>query len=170
LKSFSCLVLFLAFTLGAGAQNPSATLVGRVTDPTGAVVPGAAVQATNVHTNVSQQVFSNEVGDFTIPYLNPGRYALEARRDGFRTYRRSAFMVEVDQILPKSRWTAAISRTWHISPAESSPREMGAMVPLPSTEDVRITSGFTWTVSTIRSGATPGRSSTRRWKASRSSS
>jgi len=65
------LVLLCSFC--ALAQTPSATVVGRVTDSTGAVVPGATIRLTNVDTNIGQQGLSNDAGDFTIPYLHPGR-------------------------------------------------------------------------------------------------
>ena len=60
------------------AQSPSATVVGRVTDPSGAVVPGVAVRVTEVDTNLVHLASTNTAGDFTLPYLNPGRHTLEA--------------------------------------------------------------------------------------------
>ncbi|MBL8223062.1 MAG: carboxypeptidase regulatory-like domain-containing protein, partial [Bryobacterales bacterium] len=57
-----------------------------------------AVRITNLDTNQSQQGASNETGDFTIPYLAPGRYSLEAKVEGFRLYRRSEFVLAVDQV------------------------------------------------------------------------
>jgi len=81
------------------AQTPSSSVVGRVTDPTGAVIPGVSIKVTNLDTNLSQQASSNEAGDFTIPYLRPGRYTLEAVAAGFRTYRHSEFTLVVDQAL-----------------------------------------------------------------------
>jgi hypothetical protein len=94
----SVVVLVLA-AISATAQTPSASLVGRVTDATGAVIPGVSIKVTNLDTNIAQQGSSNEVGDFTIPYLNPGRYSLEARSEGFRMYKRSEFTLAVDQVL-----------------------------------------------------------------------
>ena len=90
--------LLLAGT-AALAQTPSASVVGRVTDATGAVVPGVAIKITNLDTNIVQSGATSEVGDFTIPYLNPGRYTLEASSTGFRTYRRGEFTLTVDQVL-----------------------------------------------------------------------
>ena len=81
------------------AQTPTAGVVGRITDPSGAVVPGANVRITNLDTNISRQAMSNEYGDYTIPYQNPGRYSLEAQLIGFRTYKRDEFTLEVDQML-----------------------------------------------------------------------
>ncbi len=81
------------------SQTPSASVVGRITDATGAVIPGVSVKVTNLDTNIGQQGVSNEVGEFTIPYLNPGRYTLEAAAAGFRTYKRDEFNLAVDQAL-----------------------------------------------------------------------
>ncbi|MBK5293402.1 MAG: carboxypeptidase regulatory-like domain-containing protein, partial [Acidobacteriia bacterium] len=92
-------VLFPVLVLLAAAQTPSATVVGRVTDPSGAVIPAVAIKVTNLDTNISQQTSSNESGDFTIPYLNPGRYKLDAQVEGFRGYQQSEFTLAVDQIL-----------------------------------------------------------------------
>jgi len=97
------------------AQTPSASVVGRITDPTGAVVPGVTVKVTNLDTSISHQATSNELGEYAVPYLNPGRYSLEASLAGFRTYPREQFTLAVDQILridiPLEVGTAAESVT-----------------------------------------------------------
>ena len=80
---------FALFSLAmfAVAQTPSASVVGRVTDPTGAVVPGVTVKVTNVETNISHPVSTNETGEYTAPFLNPGKYILEASAAGYRSKR-----------------------------------------------------------------------------------
>jgi uncharacterized surface anchored protein len=93
------IVLFAGIAFLAPAQTPSATVVGRVTDSTGAVVAGVSITVTNVERNVSQDGMTNEAGDFTVPYLNPGRYTLEAKANGFQSYKHSAFTLVVDQSL-----------------------------------------------------------------------
>lgn len=91
--------LLLVFFCFLPAQTPSASVVGRVTDSTGAVIPGIAVRITNLDTNQFQQGVANAIGDYTLPYLNPGKYALEAKGDGFRTHKQTEFTLEVDQTL-----------------------------------------------------------------------
>lgn len=91
--------LLIVVAVLAVAQTPSASVVGRVTDASGAVVPGAAIEVKNLDTNISQRTTSNQAGDYTVPYLNPGRYSLEAKAEGFRTYQRAEFTLAVEQIL-----------------------------------------------------------------------
>src|SRR5215831_10561746 len=95
----NAILVFLMLAATAGAQTSTASVVGRVTDPSGAVVPGVAIRVTSLGTNISSQASSNEAGDFTIPYLNPGRYVLEASATGFHTYKHTEFTLEVAQVL-----------------------------------------------------------------------
>ncbi len=55
------------------AQGFRATVVGRVTDDTGAVLPGAMITITNVGTNESRTIIVNDSGDYTIHQLAPGQ-------------------------------------------------------------------------------------------------
>jgi len=89
----------IALASSLSAQSPSASVVGRLTDPTGATIPGASITVVNLDTNITNRAVSNEFGDFTVPYLKPGRYSLEASRAGFRAYRRAEFSLVVDQSL-----------------------------------------------------------------------
>ena len=93
---FVCLILLAAPLLG---QAPSASVVGRVVDASGAVVPGVAVKISNLDTNQTYRGSSNGSGDYTVLYLIPGRYSLEALAQGFRDYKRSEFTLQVDQEL-----------------------------------------------------------------------
>jgi len=51
-----------------------ATLLGTVTDQTGAALPGVTVVATETRTNVSHETITNETGNFTFPNLLEGIY------------------------------------------------------------------------------------------------
>src|SRR5204863_3267778 len=61
----------------------SASVSGRVTDPQGAVVPGAAVIARQMETNVSRDTVTDHEGRFRLPYLKVGRYEISVRLQGF---------------------------------------------------------------------------------------
>jgi hypothetical protein len=91
--------LVLAFCAGIlGAQTIDGTLRGEVSDPSGAVVPGAKVTATNVGTNVSVETTTTTSGTFNIPNLLPGTYTVTVESSGFQTYTREQVQVRTNQI------------------------------------------------------------------------
>lgn len=79
------LVLIGAASQTLGQTATTGTVVGTVTDPRGAVVPGASVHLKNLATNVSQSTKTTEAGQYTFPNLPPGRYEISVRAPGFRT-------------------------------------------------------------------------------------
>jgi len=60
-----------------------ASLGGRVTDPQGAVVPGAAVSARQIETNITAETTTDSEGRFRFPYLKVGSYELKVHLQGF---------------------------------------------------------------------------------------
>ena len=71
-------------TLRAHAQAVSATLVGTVSDSTGAGVVGARVTILEVATAISRETVTNESGNYTFPDLTPGTYAVSVEARGFK--------------------------------------------------------------------------------------
>jgi hypothetical protein len=69
----------------AFAQTELATVLGRVTDPSGAVVPGAEVEIRNVETNLRVMSETNGDGLYSIPSLHPGHYVMSVRKAGFKS-------------------------------------------------------------------------------------
>lgn len=67
------------------AQGTTATILGTVTDTTGAAVPGAAVQVKNVGTGQTQSTQSDAQGRFNVPDLIVGDYEVQAAKAGFAT-------------------------------------------------------------------------------------
>src|SRR5262245_45118549 len=68
------------------AQTGSTSaLTGRVTDPTGAVIPGVEVTATSAATNQPRTVVTAEDGVYRIPLLEPGAYRVRFSLAGFKT-------------------------------------------------------------------------------------
>ena len=68
------LLMFAALFPNAHAQESRGTIAGTVTDASGAAIPDARVQVTNVGTNISTTVITNTNGIFRVPYLQPGQY------------------------------------------------------------------------------------------------
>jgi len=75
----------------------SATLGGRVTDQTDAVIPGAKVTVTNLATAAGREVSTNESGYYTVTLLQPGQYAVLVEADGFNAINQTGITLEVDQ-------------------------------------------------------------------------
>ncbi len=75
------------------------SISGTVKDHTGAVVPKAAVIATNRDTGVRQMVTTNNTGAYSFPGLPVGHYDLDVTAQGFRLYRRESITVDVNGAL-----------------------------------------------------------------------
>ena len=74
--------LLVTFAVPAIAQE--ATLLGTVTDPSGAAVPSAAVTITNMDTGVTRNLTTNSDGQFVAPDLSIGRYTMRVSASGFK--------------------------------------------------------------------------------------
>ena len=85
--------------LAAYAQQTTGEITGTVSDTSGAVVPGAAVTATNVATQQVRATSSNGTGNYTIPYLTPGVYVVKASKQGFQTEQNSQITLDVGAVL-----------------------------------------------------------------------
>jgi outer membrane receptor protein involved in Fe transport len=84
------LVLVCAWLVpSAAAQAVRATVLGTVTDRTGAVLPGVTVTITNTETKVAQTTVSDSQGHYTLTNLVPAPYDIEASLSGFQTVVRS---------------------------------------------------------------------------------
>lgn len=82
-----CLVVLtvLLLALSAIAQVENGQFTGTVTDPSGAAVPNAKVTVTNVATNYSITVTTNQTGNYFARELPPGTYKITAEAPGFKT-------------------------------------------------------------------------------------
>jgi Carboxypeptidase regulatory-like domain len=94
-------LLFAAFAVPflMHAQETRSTVLGRITDPTGAVILGAVVEAKNLDTGVHASVPTNASGDFLLPFLIPGPYSLTVSAPGFKKWVRSRIQARIDDRL-----------------------------------------------------------------------
>jgi Carboxypeptidase regulatory-like domain/TonB-dependent Receptor Plug Domain len=87
--AYSCLFLVTMFVFWASAlpaqTGSTSALTGRITDTTGAVLPGVTVTATSIATNQTRTVLSAEDGVYRIPLLDPGAYRVRFSTPGFKT-------------------------------------------------------------------------------------
>ncbi len=81
-------LLGTALVIACGAlygQAVTGSLLGTVTDASGAVVPNARVTITEMNTGISRSMETNESGNYAFPTLEPGRYRVAVALAGFRT-------------------------------------------------------------------------------------
>ncbi len=90
--------LFLMASLAFG-QGATASITGTVTDPSGLVVAGIAIQATNAETGAVYEAASTSAGNYTVPGLPVGTYVLNAKAAGFKNYTHSNLALSATQVL-----------------------------------------------------------------------
>src|SRR5438132_5443736 len=90
----SLTILLVACSTGL-AQTHQGRILGTVTDQSGAIVRSAKVVITNVDTDVTRRLESNEAGDYVAPNLPPGVYKITVESPGFKKVERSAIRLEV---------------------------------------------------------------------------
>ena len=97
-QAFTRTVLAVAILISAAhAQQTTATLTGTVTDPTGAVVAGVTITATNLATNAVRETLTAETGSYTLPFLPAGDYSVTAVAPGFQKQKIDRITLQVQQ-------------------------------------------------------------------------
>jgi hypothetical protein len=87
------IALTLLLPLQLVAQVTTTSIVGTVTDSTGAVVPGAMVTATDVDRNQSKSAKTSSSGEYRIDFLLTGNYTVTAMISGFKTYTQTGIQI-----------------------------------------------------------------------------
>jgi hypothetical protein len=96
IASVCCIVL--ALSASGFAQTITASITGNASDPSGAVIPGGAVTATNTETNIRTTTTTNAEGIYTFPFLRVGSYTITVETKGFKKSVVGPFRVEANQI------------------------------------------------------------------------
>ena len=96
-----CLTLALCLSLSTllSAQGTGGRILGRISDPTGAVLSGVKVTATSEATSVGQDTLSNDSGDFVFPNVPVGTYTLTFDLKGFKKAVRRSIALDVNQVI-----------------------------------------------------------------------
>ena len=119
------LLLLLGFAATLSAQNPVGVLEGSIQDPSGASVPGAAVDARNTQTGFTATQQSSSNGGFHFSYLPVGEYELHAEAKGFSPFRTTAIRVDIGETV-----RVAVKLSIATSTNEISVAAVGATVDL----------------------------------------
>src|ERR1700675_5110388 len=99
-KYLGVVVFALAlFTCGRLLAGVTASISGTVTDPSGAVVAGATVIATNVDTGVATTLTTNSQGFYSFQSLPLGNYTISVQQSGFKGYAQTGLILDVNSAL-----------------------------------------------------------------------
>jgi hypothetical protein len=88
----TCLIASLA---PLGAQTTAGSIVGTVTDPSGAIIGGATVTITNMGTNIAVKTTTDTAGEYVVTPLEVGKYSVTIESTGFKRSVRSDIQVNV---------------------------------------------------------------------------
>ena len=148
-RLLSIIPLFLlACTLSGISQTVTGAIRGTITDSSGAIVPGAAIIATDTATGVQTPAKSNQTGDYSIRFLQIGKYTLVVEAAGFDRASYGPFSLEIDQ-------TAKVDIALHVGSAKTTVNVSEDYQPILNTESATL--GETFTENTINSVPLNGR-------------
>jgi len=97
LFTLTSLWLFVSSIGPAWAQSDRGTITGTVTDPSGAVISGASVTASNTATGFRTTTVTSASGNYTIPLLPVGIYDVTVEASGFKKYVQPGITVDLGQ-------------------------------------------------------------------------
>src|ERR1035441_5642625 len=89
----------LLFASYAMAQSPTATVTGRVLDPTNGVITAASVEIVNSDTNAKFSSATNDEGMYVVPDLPPGPYRIEVTKPGFKATIKPDIILHVQDVV-----------------------------------------------------------------------
>ena len=129
-RALFSLACILVCCLSLRAQDPNATVSGRVLDPSGAIVPGTQVTIVNDNTNIGFPAVTNEAGIYSIPSVPPGKYHIQVSKNGFKNMVKPDIILHVQDAL-------TINFTLEIGAASESVTVEGG-APLVNTESAAV--------------------------------
>ena len=118
------LILVMLATSGISlAQRTTATFAGIVTDPSGAVLPGAEVEMLNEGTSGRMQQITSETGEFLFNFVPVGTYTLKITLPGFKTYESPGIPLGAAQNVRRTYTLEIGNITDNVTVSAEAPRE-----------------------------------------------
>jgi hypothetical protein len=139
-------ILLLCAGSIAFAQAGRGGVSGLVTDPAGALIPGAKVVLLNQATGVTQRTVTSSAGLYTFISLNPGTYQVTASQTGFKSLAQQKVAVSVDQVtevnitLQVGAQTETVTVTEGVELVEASNSTVGSLIPAEAIDRVPLVS------------------------------
>jgi hypothetical protein len=137
-RDLSCFVaslIILFVSIAAFGQAGRGSISGTVTDPSGAVVPGAKVVLLNPSTGATQHTVTSAAGLYSFISLSPGEYQVAGSQTGFSSVARGKVEVTVDQVtevnltLRVGAATETITVTEGVDLVEPTSSTVGTLIP-----------------------------------------
>jgi len=143
------------------AQEFRSTLSGRVTDPSGATVPGVKVIAKETSTGAKAEATTGPQGDFTLPFLAPGPYQLSAEVQGFKKYTQSGITIGTnvritqDISLQVGSQTESVTVTADVALLSTASASVGQVITSSQIESMPMNGRTALTLAQLAYGVTP---------------
>src|ERR1700756_4044886 len=94
--ALSTVLVVCVLATGVAWGQATSQISGTVRDPSGAVLPGVEITATQTETGIARMTVTNETGSYVLSNLALGPYRLEAALPGFRTYAQTGIVLQVN--------------------------------------------------------------------------
>ena len=123
-------------------QTPTAQMTGLITDASGAVVPGAKIDVTEVNTGLHSDAVSNASGNYVVSNLKPGDYKIEIEKQGFTKQTQEGINLVVSQVarldftLNVGSTTETVEITGHAPVLETSTASIGQIIESKAVSDL----------------------------------
>ncbi len=156
-----CSVLLVLTTVSAMAQAGRGSISGTITDPNGAVIPGAQVVLLDQATGVSLHTVTTGAGLYTFISLNPGVYQVTASQKGFASVAQQNVTVNVDQTaivniaLRVGAATETVTVTQTTELVEPSNSTVGSLIPAETIDRVPLLYRNVYDLAQMSAGVTP---------------
>src|ERR1700687_5786572 len=93
------LLMVVVLVASAARAEVGGRITGAVADQSGSVIVGSGVAVTNTATGVKQSTKTDQDGVFTFPVLSVGKYQIDVTSDGFKDYRKTGLVIDIDNAL-----------------------------------------------------------------------
>ena len=160
-KVLSLSILLLCVACVALAQAGRGSISGVVSDPSGAIVPGAQVVLRNPATGVTQHTVTSGAGLYTFISLNPGVYQVTASGTGFKSVEQDKITVNVDQVtevnitLQVGAATETVTVTEGVALVEPTNSTVGSLIPAEAIDRVPLLYRNVFDLIQLSAGVTP---------------
>src|SRR5882762_2767488 len=99
LRQFLILIIAVLVAVPLAAQTVTGTMRGSTTDRSGGTLPGVTITIRNVETGLERIVTTDKSGTYNAPFLQIGRYNVQAELSGFGSMRRKDVRVDLNQTI-----------------------------------------------------------------------